>query len=220
MSIAATASASQATASGSTATPAAASGSIAGNFNTFLTLLTTQMKNQDPTAPLDANQFTSQLVQFASVEQQINANTNLQTLIGLASSTALSQAASMVGHTVAVESASMPVQNGTGRLQFSLAAAQPLDISVANAAGAEVYRGTLAGVQGANAWTWDGKGSNGTRQPDGAYSVKLSASDGAKTEVPFTVIGTVTGASASGATPSLSIGPLSVPMSAVRNVVQ
>src|SRR5690348_11216972 len=56
---------------------------IAGNFNTFLQLLTTQLKNQNPLDPLDTNQFTQQLVQFASVEQQISMNTQLQTLVAL-----------------------------------------------------------------------------------------------------------------------------------------
>ena len=56
---------------------------LAGNYNTFLTLLTTQLQNQDPLDPLDTNQFTQQLVEFSSVEQQVNMNTNLQTLISL-----------------------------------------------------------------------------------------------------------------------------------------
>src|ERR1700722_7704540 len=64
-------------------TDIAGSQEIAGNFDTFLQLLTTQLQNQDPLSPLDTNQFTEQLVEFASVEQQINENSNLQTLISL-----------------------------------------------------------------------------------------------------------------------------------------
>ena len=60
-----------------------ASQQLAGNFNTFLQLLTTQLQNQNPLDPLDTNQFTQQLVEFASVEQQINMNTNLQSLISM-----------------------------------------------------------------------------------------------------------------------------------------
>src|SRR5260370_18802675 len=45
---------------------------LAGTFQTFLTLLTTQLQNQNPLNPLDTNQFTQQLVQFASVELQLN----------------------------------------------------------------------------------------------------------------------------------------------------
>ena len=78
----------------STAQAAGAIGSqqLAGNFNTFLTLLTTQLQNQDPLSPLDTNQFTQQLVEFASVEQQVNMNTNLQTLISMQQTSASLQA--------------------------------------------------------------------------------------------------------------------------------
>ena len=55
--------------------------SLADNFNTFLALLTTQLKNQDPTSPLDSNQFTQQLVQMTGVEQQLNGNTLLKQLV-------------------------------------------------------------------------------------------------------------------------------------------
>ena len=75
---------------------------IAGNFQTFLTLLTTQLKNQNPLDPLDTNQFTQQLVQFASVEQQINMNTQLQTLVSLQQTAQNSQALGFVGKTVTV----------------------------------------------------------------------------------------------------------------------
>ncbi len=56
---------------------------IASNFTTFLQLLTTQLKNQNPLDPLDTNQFTQQLVQFAQVEQQMKSNDQLSTLISL-----------------------------------------------------------------------------------------------------------------------------------------
>jgi len=74
------------TSSSSSAASAAGSNAaqqLAGNFDTFLQLLTTQLQNQNPLDPLDTNQFTQQLVEFASVEQQVNMNTNLQTLISM-----------------------------------------------------------------------------------------------------------------------------------------
>ena len=76
-------SASIAAASANAATSTAQSSKFGGDFNTFLTLLTTQIKNQSPTDPLDTNQMTNQLVQFASVEQQIAMNQNLQRLLAL-----------------------------------------------------------------------------------------------------------------------------------------
>src|SRR5882757_5680230 len=75
---------------------------IAGNFQTFLTLLTTQLKNQDPLSPLDTNQFTSQLVQFAQVEQQLKANTQLTTLVSLQQTAQNTAALGFVGQKVDV----------------------------------------------------------------------------------------------------------------------
>src|SRR3546814_4600244 len=70
-------------AAASSSAASSAATSLAGDFNTFLTLLTTQLKNQDPTSPMDSNEFTQQLVQFSQVEQQIDMNKNLETMISL-----------------------------------------------------------------------------------------------------------------------------------------
>src|SRR5579864_4192214 len=75
----------------------AANLSLAGNFNEFLQLLTTQLQHQDPTSPLDPNQFTQELVQFASVEQQINTNTSLSTMISLQQTQQAESALNFVG---------------------------------------------------------------------------------------------------------------------------
>src|SRR5271170_5439514 len=73
---------------------------LADNFNSFLTLLTTQLQNQDPLDPLDTNQFTQQLVEFTSVQQQVDMNTNLQTLITLQQTAAATSAMQFIGSTV------------------------------------------------------------------------------------------------------------------------
>src|SRR5262244_1302115 len=72
---------------------------IASNFTTFLTLLTTQLKNQDPLSPMDTNQFTQQLVQFAQVEQQMKSNDQLSTLVSLEQTTQSTAALAYVGQT-------------------------------------------------------------------------------------------------------------------------
>mgnify|MGYP003450247935 CR=1 FL=1 len=84
-------------------TNAASRQTIADNFHTFLQLLTTQLKNQNPLDPLDTNQFTQQLVQFAQVEQQLKSNDQLSTLVALQKSVQSTQALSYVGQTVAID---------------------------------------------------------------------------------------------------------------------
>src|SRR6478752_6989655 len=94
-------------ATGSTSTTASTTGidadTIAGNFQTFLTLLTTQLKNQNPLDPLDTNQFTSQLVQFAQVEQQLKVNDQLSALVKLQQTAQNSTALGFVGKTAVVD---------------------------------------------------------------------------------------------------------------------
>src|SRR6202049_3769560 len=98
--------------SGTTKQPASSSSSslsstsgatLAGNFQSFLTLLTTQLQNQNPLDPLDTNQFTQQLVQFAGVEQQLKSNDQLKSLIDIQKSAQATQALIYVGNTVAVD---------------------------------------------------------------------------------------------------------------------
>src|SRR5664279_2917410 len=81
---------------------------IASNFTTFLQLLTTQLQNQDPLSPMDTNQFTQQLVQFAGVEQQMKSNDQLATLVSLQQNAQTTEALAMVGATVVVNGATAP----------------------------------------------------------------------------------------------------------------
>ena len=76
---------------------------LAGNFQTFLTLLTTQLQNQNPLDPLDTNQFTQQLVQFAGVEQQLKTNDQLTALVSLQQTAQATQALDFVGKTAVVD---------------------------------------------------------------------------------------------------------------------
>src|ERR1700686_3412628 len=85
---------------------------IADNFQQFLQLLTTQLKNQNPLDPLDTNQFTQQLVSFASVEQQINMNTQLSSLISLQQTAQSTSALGFVGQTVTVTGNTATLANG------------------------------------------------------------------------------------------------------------
>src|SRR5579885_1814227 len=92
---------------------------IASNFTTFLTLLTTQLKNQNPLDPLDTNQFTQQLVEFAQVEQQMKSNDQLTTLVSLQQSAQSTAALSFVGSTVVVDGSSTQLANSSASWNLS-----------------------------------------------------------------------------------------------------
>src|SRR5579863_8684834 len=93
---------------------------IAGNFDTFLTLLTTQLQNQNPLDPLDTNQFTSQLVQFSSVEQELKTNDYLSSLVQSTQNSQASAAVSYIGKTVTSTGVDSDLVNGQATWSFNL----------------------------------------------------------------------------------------------------
>ncbi|MGH7102427.1 MAG: flagellar hook assembly protein FlgD [Acetobacteraceae bacterium] len=218
------------TASGSAAanaTAAAAAGntaltSLTSNFGDFLNLLMTQLQNQDPSNPMDTNQFTSELVQFASVEQQINTNSSLTQLISLTQSGQLMQSTAMVGKSVLLNSTTLPLQNGAAALQFTASSAEPVAIAVYNSSGQQVYDTALNATAGTNDWTWNGTSNAGGQMPDGGYTVAVEGAnaDGSTAALPFSVQGTITGVqtNSSGGL-ELELGATTVPFSAVQQVL-
>lgn len=180
---------------------------LAGNFTDFLSLLTTQLKNQDPTSPMDTNQFTSQLVQFTSVSEQISTNATLGQLLTASLAQQLGQASSLVGTQVSFSGGTLPLQNGAAQVDFQSGGAQSVQIAVSDASGSAVHTETVNAINGANTWSWDGKGSNGAKMPDGAYSVAVTA---AGTDIPFQAVGKVTGAEQTNQAVHLKFGSASV----------
>lgn len=211
---------STAAATAATATGNNALSSLSGNFSSFLSLLMTQLQNQDPTSPLDTNQFTSQLVQFAGVEQQINANTSLTQLIQLTQGSELMQASAMMGKQVAVQSDHMPLQNGSGALAFTAPAAEPAAIAIYNDAGTKIRDALVSATKGQNAWTWDGTDNNGNSVPDGSYRVAVigANTDGTTTALPFNVLGVATGVQKSGNAVQLQLGALTTDFTTIQSV--
>ncbi len=194
--------------------------SLAGNFTDFLKMLMTQLQNQDPTSPMDTNAFTTELVQFSSVEQQINTNTSLTSLIQLTQAGEVMQGSNMTGKQVTVTSDHLALQNGKGTIQFSTATAQPVAIAIYSDSGTKLQDATLTSVKGSNTWTWDGTDASGRTLPDGAYKVAVAAADssGTVSALPFSVVGTATGVQSLSSGMQLQIGALSVDFSKVQSV--
>ena len=174
--------------SGTTPLPASTSGSgsldgttgatLAGNFQTFLTLLTTQLQNQDPMSPLDTNQFTQQLVQFAGVEQQLKTNDQLTSLVTLQQTAQSTQALTFVGKTAVVDGATATLTNGAATWDIGVPSNSTVNISITNSTGQTVFSGAYPVNAGNNqAFGWDGKGNDGTQWPDGKYTMTATAAD-------------------------------------------
>jgi len=145
---------------------------LAGNFDTFLTLLTTQLKNQNPLHPLGTNQFIQQLVEFASVEQQVNLNTNLQTLISMQQTLQSLQVLQLVGQTITVNCNTAALSNATGNSALS---PSPATVAITNSSGQVVLTGTISLSAGNQTYAWGGKGNNGLTWPDGNHTLSINA---------------------------------------------
>ena len=222
---AAPASSTAATGAASAAGTAATTGqnalsALSGNFSDFLGMLMTQLQNQDPTSPLDTNQFTSELVQFSGVEQQINTNSSLTQLIQLTQAGEVMQASAMTGKQVTVTSNQIPLQNGSGSVQFTTPAAEPVAIAISNANGQAVRGVTLNAAAGQNTWSWNGTDNAGNAVPDGAYNIAVvgANSDGTTAAVPFTVSGTATGEQSTSSGEQLELGALPVNFGSIVSV--
>ena len=211
-----------ASSSGTTASlGSAALQQLGSNFNDFLKLLTTQLQNQDPTSPMDANQFTQELVEFTGVQQQVATNTSLSQLISLQQTSQIEQASNLVGKSVSVTSSEITLQNSAGEVTFQGSAGQQVGIAVVDATGTPIADAALTATSGTNTWKWNGLDNNGNQVPDGAYRVAvetLSSNGGTPVAIPFDVVGTATGVSSNGTTSQLALGALSVPFSSVLDV--
>src|SRR5712691_6902633 len=131
---------------------------IAGNFTDFLQLLTTQLQNQNPLDPLDTNQFTQQLVQFASVEQELNINDQLTTLVSLQKTAQSTQALGFVGKNAMVDGSTTTMTNGAANWILGVKTNSTLNISIANSTGQTVFTGSYPVTAGdGQAFGWDGK---------------------------------------------------------------
>jgi flagellar basal-body rod modification protein FlgD len=199
------------TASNSSSTSSSSSSamqSIAGNFDTFLQLLTTQLQNQDPLDPLDTDSFTQELVEFASVEQQVDMNTNLQTMISMQQTSEATSALQLVGSTVTVSGSSAALSTG--------------HITITSSVGTTAYTGTVALNSGTQSYSWNGVGNNGQTWPDGTYTIAISATgaSGQSVSVSTQMQGTVSGVNLSSNPPTLTVNGQNVQISQVTSITK
>ena len=202
-------------------TQSAATQQLTGNFDTFLQLLTTQLQNQDPLNPMDSNQFTQQLVEFSQVEQQINTNTNLQSLISLTGANAGAGAVSYLGKDVTITNGNAALADGAATWNYTLGAnSASTQLTVTNSAGQAVYTGSGSTSSGSNTFNWNGQDNNGNQLPDGTYTLSVSAtgSDGSAVQSSVSSSGVVTEVAFQNGLPVLMIGSMVVPLSQVTSV--
>jgi flagellar basal-body rod modification protein FlgD len=196
---------------------------IASNFTAFLRLLTTQLQNQNPLEPLDTNQFTQQLVQFAQVEQQLRSNDQLETLVALQKSTQASAALDFVGKTVVISGATTHLgTDGNTVWTFSSPKPASATVTIKDSTGQTAFSSNYAINSGRQDFVWDGRGTNGQRWPAGNYTMTITAKDANGQTVAITtdVQGIVDSADLSQTPPVLSIGELTFTLDQIKRVVR
>jgi flagellar basal-body rod modification protein FlgD len=199
----------------------AASSQLAGNFDTFLKLLTSQLQNQDPMNPMDSNQFTQQLVEYSQVEQQINTNDNLSSLIALGKNASAGSAVSYLGKAVTVSNGNAPLANGEADWNYVMSGTSAsTQLSVTDSTGKVVYTGTGETDAGNHTFQWDGKDNNGNQLADGTYTLGVNATgaDGSSIQTAIATAGYVSEVDMSGDEPVLMIGPMAVKLSDITSI--
>lgn len=196
---------------------------LAENFDMFLTLLTTQLKNQDPTAPMDSNQFMAQLVQMTSVEQQIAGNELLTQLVAN-TGTNLGSVVSLIGKEVRAETDEARLANGEAKWAYNLpTAAADVKVEVLDSQGFPVRTLSLGEADrkaGDHSFVWDGKSDNGAKQPDGVYTLRITAKDTENATLTSSVFskGVVTGVQQENGLGLITVNGVKVPLSSVSSI--
>lgn len=209
------------TGSNSTGTNSDGTLAFTQNFTTFLTLLTTQLQNQDPLSPMDSTAFTQQLVSFSEVEQQINTNNNLQQLIQLQNAQSTISSLPLVGDSIEYNAATAPLENGQASYDYSLPSnAAQTELVVEDASGNVVYATTGSTSAGSHSFTWNGESASGQQMPAGNYTLSVIAKDSSGNTINATVqsIGTVTSVGVSNGTTNFDVNGITVPISELVTV--
>jgi flagellar basal-body rod modification protein FlgD len=212
------------TGSGSTAANNAAAGTLGGTD--FLTLMLAQLKNQDPTSPVDSNTFLTQLAQLSEVQGITSLNTNFSALSNSLTSNQALQASSLLGHQAMVNSSTATLAAGatlSGAVNVPQTTSQ-VTLSITNSSGALVNQINLgAQAPGLANFSWNGIMGNGSPAPAGTYTLTAqyagatSSTPAATTLINGTVESVSMGAGSSGLTLNVS-GVGSVPFSSVQQI--
>ncbi|MEQ8357328.1 MAG: flagellar hook capping FlgD N-terminal domain-containing protein [Kiloniellaceae bacterium] len=192
--------------------------SLAETFDTFLTLLTTQLQYQDPLDPMDTNEFTSQLVEFTGVEQAITTNQKLDSLISLQNDLQLNNAVGYIGKSVSADSIILMLQGGESTITYDLGGnAAQANILVIDELGNTVRTIPAETDVGRHELVWDGLDDNGDPLDDGLYGFLVTAIDGDGDPVPLIqgTAGRVTGAKLINGEVTLEIGELEIALTDV-----
>jgi flagellar basal-body rod modification protein FlgD len=195
---------------------------LAVNFDNFLTILIAQLKNQDPLSPLESNEFTSQLVQFSGVEQQVKQNQNLEQLIALQSTNQSLSSVSFIDKIVEATGDTNTLTNGQAIFSYTLPTeAVSATIRIFDSAGDLVFQQPVDTESGRHDFVWNGDTQQGGTALDGAsytFSISAQDQDDATISAILRVVGRVTSVSIENGDTLLGLGDVDIPLDAVTEI--
>ena len=198
-----------------------ASTQLTADYESFLKLLTAQVANQDPLEPMDSTTFVSQLAQLSQVEQSIQTNRNLETLITAYSLQNANLSVSLLGKQVTGSGTGTLLADGEASWNFAVAADAPeTTLQVINSDGATVYTEKMDASKGEHEFSWDGKDSKGNPLADGTYFLKITANgaDGRPVAVDTRTTGIVTAIDLTSTDPLLTVNGAQIRYSQITAV--
>ncbi|MDR3664973.1 MAG: flagellar hook assembly protein FlgD [Mycobacterium sp.] len=194
--------------------------SLNTDYNSFLQLLTTQLKNQDPLSPMDTNTFTQQLVEMNGVQQQLQTNSLLQQLVN--QSSGAGPAVDLIGKQVQAASPTVTMNNGTADWTYELdGKAASATLNVTDSTGKVVWSQPAPDLsQGKHDFTWNGKTTSGGQATTGTYTLSVVANDSNLQTVNSSVYvsGVVTGVQSGSSGTMLNLGSTTVNYANITSV--
>ena len=210
-----------ATSSGVAGASSQALADLSGNLDNFLTILTTQLQFQDPLSPLDTHEFTNQLVLFSSVEQQVQQNKKLESLVTLQQNSVALGSVDYIGKVIETNGNTTQLENSVAKTTYFLPKnALTTRLNISDPSGDVILTRDLPTTAGIHTFVWDGLSGQGIQQPDGAYTFTITAKDTNDDLISHdqTVFGTVTGVQFESGTSILQMGDIPVSLSDINGV--
>ena len=206
--------------SSATTSTATAQARLSNNFDTFMQLLTTQLKNQDPTQPMDANQFTQQLVQYSQVEQQLATNSKLDNLLAAFTGNQTTTSLGYLGKTVTYDSSTVSPTSSGASWTFTPTQSGDYTVRIRDSNGVVVQEKKVSlTANQSSEYSWDGKRSDGLSMGTQPYTLELYRGTGtATTQVQVTHKGQVTAVDMTSGTPRLTVGTSNIPLARVLGI--
>ncbi|WP_428646274.1 flagellar hook assembly protein FlgD [Roseibium sp.] len=199
---------------------AASQSGLMANYELFLSILTTQIQNQDPLDPMDSAEYTNQLVQYSNVEQSIQQNKNLESIIASLKSSQSLAYVSYIGNEVTVDASSTLLSGGQASWKYEVKEDATGTYDVYNASGDRIYTGEAELKAGSGTIEWSGQTDDGAQAADGVYTIAFNMKDAASRveKVITATTGIVDSVDWSSGEAVLSVAGQNVPVSSVISV--